>query len=275
MDNLNLVLLSGGYYRCTSEWNTEPYGKDSCYKLYFPIEGNAQICVKGKWHDLLAGNMYFINGFMLDKNHCDEYMNVYWLHFVPESQLLNMYFNNLKPVFCWESDYANTNSGDFKRIPELFENPYQKENKPLKMNNLSKICNINSLILKLISDMIEKQQADLSGISYDLYYKLEAAVEFIDGNYTKNLKLEHMAQKVFLNPEYFLRLFKKCFKMTPNEYVAMKRLNEACRLLTGTNISIREISENIGYCNQFYFSKVFSRYFHKTPLEYRSKKLSP
>ena len=275
MDNLNLVLLSGGYYHCTSGWNAAPYGTDSCYKLYFPVEGNAQICVNGTWHELQSGNAYFINGFMLDKNRCNEYMNVYWLHFVPESQLVNMHLSKLSPVYCWESDYTAKIHTDFKQIPELFENPYQKENQPLKLADFSKICNINALILKLISQMTEQQQVDLYGIPYDLYYKLKPAVDFIDSNYNTNLKLEQMAQNVFLNPSYFLRLFKKCFKMTPNEYIAMKRLNEACRLLTRTNISIREIAENAGYCNQFYFSKVFKKYFHKTPMEYRYKRLSP
>lgn len=275
MDNLNLVLLSGGYHHCTSGWNAKPYGKDSCYKLYFPVEGNAQICVNETWYDLLAGNVYFINGFKLDKNRCAEYMNVYWVHFIPESQLLNMYLNKLNPVYSWGNNYAEKSCADFKQIPELFENPYQKENQPSKLASFSKICNINALILKLVSDMIEKQQVELSDLSYDLYYKLEAAVDFIDGNYNKGLKLEQIAQKVYLNPSYFLRLFKKCFKMTPNEYITMKKLNEACRLLTRTNMPIREIADNTGFCNQFYFSKVFRSFYHKTPLEYRSKRLSP
>lgn len=275
MDNLNLVLLSGGYNNCTSDWNSEPYGKESFYKLYFPVEGNAEICVNGTWYDLLAGNVYFINGFLLDKYRCVDYMNVYWLHFIPDSQLLSMHLNKLKPVYCWENDYAAKYRTDFKQIPELFENTYERENPSLKLADFSKICNINALILKFISHMTEKQQVNLWGTPYDLYSKLEAAVDFIDGNYNKPLKLEQIAQKVFLNSSYFLRLFKKCFKMTPMEYVATKRLNEACRLLSRTNMSIREISETTGYCNQFYFSKVFRSYFHKTPLEYRFKRLSP
>lgn len=109
--------------------------------------------------------------------------------------------------------------------------------------------------MKLVSHMTAEQHTDLYGIPYDLYYKLKAAVDFIDGNYNKNLSLEEMAQKVFLNPSYFLCLFKKCFKMTPNVYLSTKRLNEACRLLARTNMSIREIAESTGFCNQFYFPR--------------------
>lgn len=275
MDNLNMVLLSGGYHHCTSGWNAEPYGKDSCYKLYLPVEGSARICVNETWHDLKAGNIYFINGFMLDKNRCDDFMDVFWLHFVPESQLVSMHLNKLEPVYCWDNDYAAKHSADFRQVPELFENPHQSENRPLEATEFSKLCNINALILKLVSHMTAEQDKDLHAIPYDLYYKLKAAVDFIDNYYYKNLSLEEMAQKVFLNPSYFLRLFKKCFKMTPNAYLTTKRLNEACRLLARTSVSIREIAESTGFCNQFYFSKVFKGYFHKTPLEYRYKRLSP
>lgn len=275
MENLNLVLLSGGYYHCTSAWNAEPFGKEHCYKLYFPVEDSACIFSDGQWHPLHAGNAYFINGFMLDKYRCDEYMKVYWLHFIPESQFLSIYLNNLKPVYCWSKEELSTVHIDYKRIPSLFDNPYSSDNRLLEISSLSLTCYINSMVLHLLSDMSEKQESDLLNVSYDLYFKLEAAIEYIKNNYEKNLKLEEMAQKCFLHPIYFQRLFKKCFKITPNNYLTMVRLQEACRILLKTDMPIKDIAQNTGFCNQFYFSKVFKSHFRKTPLEFRNSKLSP
>lgn len=275
MDNLNMVLLSGGYYRCTPDWNAEPKGADSCYKLYFPIEGDAEVCIDETWYRLDAGNAYYINGYKLDKHRCNDYMDVYWLHFVPESHLVSMHINKLEPFFCWKGFRPEVSSADFMQIPRLFEDPDKKENRLVNHIDFSSICKVNSLILKFISQMTDSQQVNFYSHEFDLFDKLKAAVDFIDSNFTKGLMLEEMAQKVYLNPSYFLRLFKKCFKMTPNEYITAKRLNEACRLLARTNLTIREISESLGYCNQFYFSKIFSRYFQRTPLQYRNKKQSP
>lgn len=275
MQNLNLVLLSGGCNECTPAWNEDPSGKGNCYKIYFLVEGSSRIYADGEWYQLKEGNAYFINGFSLDKQRCDHYMKVYWLHFIPESQFLSMYFNNLKPVYCWEQGNALLSQVDYKKIPFLFDNQYTGDSNFLEMSSLSQICYINSMVLGLISDMVERQNSDFNTLSYPLYLKLKPALEFINNNFRHNLTLEVISQKTFLNPIYFSRLFKQCFKLTPNRYLNIIRLNEACRLLIQTDLSILEISENIGFCNQFYFSKVFKHHFRKTPLEFRNTKLSP
>lgn len=275
MDNLNLLLVSGGYFCCTPEWNAEPYGSENCYKLYFPVEGECRIDVGGEWYELTAGNAYFINGFMLDRNRCEHFMKVFWIHFIPESQLLRMYLGNLKPVFCWKQDSAPYQSFDYTKIALLFDAPDKREKKLLETASLSLAFYVHSMILRLISDMSEAQPIEPDSTSFDLFFKLEPALHYINSHYHQRLTLADMAQKTFLNPVYFLRLFKRCFKTTPNRYITLKRLQEACKLLMKTDMSIQEISERTGFCNQFYFSKVFKSHFRKTPLDYRRTKLSP
>ncbi len=275
MDNLNVVLLSGGHYRCTPEWNFDPFGRDNCYKLYFPVAGGARIFIDSRWTELSEGNAYFINGFVLDRQRCENMMEVYWLHFIPESQLFGMYLNNFPPVYRWERGNPLLESIDFGRIPFLFDKPNTRDNSLIDAASFSLTCYINSVVLMLISDMAGKQNLAFDEISYGVYFKLKPAIDYINGNYRQNLKLEDIAQKSFLNHIYFLRLFKKCFKITPGRYINMLRFNEACRLLMKTEMSILEISEQTGFCNQFYFSKAFKSHFHKTPMEYRKTKLSP
>lgn len=275
MENLNLVLLSGGLFVCTPEWNAEPFGKDSCFKIYFPVEGSAFVMIGGTWHKLHAGHAYFLNGFLLDKYRCEDLMKVYWLHFIPESQYLSMQLNSMQPLYSWSKEEFLPICGDYGKIPLLFDNPYMRDNNLAEMSSFSLTCRIHAMILHLISDMAERQSTWIGKHSHDLYAKLEPAIRFINENYAQNLKLEDIAQKAFLNPIYFLRLFKKCFKITPNHYLNMIRLQEACRLLMKTNLSIREIAVSTGFCNQFYFSKVFKSHFRKTPLEYRYTGFSP
>lgn len=275
MQNLNLVLLSGGYHECSPAWNEDPLGKGNYYKLYFPVAGNARVFVENEWYEFIAGNVYFINGFLLDKQRCDTFMNVYWLHFIPESQFLSMCFNNLKPVYCWEKGDPVLASIEFEKIPFLFDASYSIDSNLIEKPSLALSCNMNAIILLLVSNMIMNQSSESQDVSYPLYIKLNPALEYINLHYKTDLKLEEISRKSFLNPIYFSRLFKKCFKMTPAQYIIMIRLNEACRLLTQTDMSILEISENIGFCNQFYFSKVFKHHFRKTPSGYRITKFSP
>ncbi|MHB8962316.1 MAG: helix-turn-helix domain-containing protein [Saccharofermentanales bacterium] len=275
MQDKNLIMMSGGYHQCTPAWNEDPQRKGNCYKLYFPVEGSGRICVDGIWYELMAGNAYFINGFLLDKQRCDDFMNIYWLHFVPESQYLGMYLNNLKPVFLWAKDDPILPSIDFTKIPFLFDDSNSPDSTMAAIPSLSISCYINSVILLLISDMMHRQPSEFKEYYYSLYTRLSPAIDYISNNYRNEIRLEDISSQTFLNPVYFSRLFKKCFKMTPVQYMNRIRLNEACRLLTQTGQSILEISENTGFCNQFYFSKVFRHHFRKTPTEYRNTKFSP
>lgn len=275
MQDLNLVLLSGGYHECTPQWNDDPLGKGNYYKIYFPVKGGARVYIDGQWHELIEGNAYYINGLLLDKQRCDDIMNVYWIHFLPESQFLCMYFNNLRPFHCWEKGHPLLKLIDYKKIPLLFENSFSESSVLLDSPSFALSCHVNAIILMLLSDMILQEPSNSLETSYPLYTKLKPALDYINENYRDDLKLIVISKKSFLNPIYFSRLFKKCFKMAPIHYMNTIRLNEACRLLSRTDLSILEISEMTGFCNQFYFSKVFKLHFRKTPSEYRITKLSP
>jgi AraC-like DNA-binding protein len=43
IDDFNLVLLSGGFYRCDATWSKPATGIDQCYKVYFPVSGAAYL----------------------------------------------------------------------------------------------------------------------------------------------------------------------------------------------------------------------------------------
>lgn len=49
------------------------------------------------------------------------------------------------------------------------------------------------------------------------------------------------------------------------------RLQEACRLLLGTAMSIKEIAFRLNYGDASYFSNMFRRNLGMTPLEYRNR----
>jgi AraC-like DNA-binding protein len=46
-------------------------------------------------------------------------------------------------------------------------------------------------------------------------------------------------------------------------------MKQAIHLLTNTDLSLKEISFNLGFCSAFYFSKLFKEKVGRTPGEYR------
>ena len=52
-------------------------------------------------------------------------------------------------------------------------------------------------------------------------------------------------------------------------YVTKLKMDKSILLLKNTDTHIKEIATQLGYCNEFYFSKTFKKVVGFTPTEYR------
>ena len=57
--------------------------------------------------------------------------------------------------------------------------------------------------------------------------------------------------------------------MSISGYIIFKRIDEAKKLLTSTNIPVSVVSARVGYDNFAYFTKIFKDKTGMTPNEYR------
>ena len=78
-----------------------------------------------------------------------------------------------------------------------------------------------------------------------------------------------IAQRLNYSASYISRIFTRSTGITPVEYISLRRMEAAAKLLTESSINIMEISERVGYRNSNYFSKVFRKTFGCQPTEYR------
>ena len=57
--------------------------------------------------------------------------------------------------------------------------------------------------------------------------------------------------------------------MSIHAYINNLVLSEAMMLLMDTNMSVFAISKKFGFCDQFYFTRIFTKKFGVSPLQYR------
>lgn len=93
--------------------------------------------------------------------------------------------------------------------------------------------------------------------------------DYIHEHYGEKITLEFAASYVFMSPAHFSKLFKKSTGKNFVDYLAEYRIEKAKQLLVGSALMIYQISEQVGYSNFNYFSKVFKRYTGMTPKDYR------
>ncbi|MDA3812156.1 MAG: AraC family transcriptional regulator [Spirochaetaceae bacterium] len=102
---------------------------------------------------------------------------------------------------------------------------------------------------------------------------IKQACLFIEENYHREISLEDTARFCNLSTFYFSKIFKEHKKQNFINYLTEIRINEAKRLLKEGNLSMKEISESIGYRVTNYFTRVFKRVLNISPTDFRNNKM--
>lgn len=98
---------------------------------------------------------------------------------------------------------------------------------------------------------------------------LAPAVKYIYLHVNERLSVSHMAALCGISRSYFSKLFVKEHLCTLAQYVNRIRVEQGMELLRAGALSVREVSERLGFEDCGYFIKVFKRFTGMTPLEYR------
>ena len=98
---------------------------------------------------------------------------------------------------------------------------------------------------------------------------IKKACKFIEEHLAEDFGLEALAQELGVSPYHLSRLFKEEKGENFINYVTSLRLEKAKKLLGNPSLIIKEISTEVGYNDQNYFTKLFKQKFGLTPTEYR------
>ncbi len=97
---------------------------------------------------------------------------------------------------------------------------------------------------------------------------MRAATDYIKNHFNERLTLDEIASYVGLNRCHFAREFKRLMGITPVNYINMLRCETAMKMLRGGKYTVGEIQLRCGFDNASYFTKVFKKYFGKTPVSF-------
>ncbi|MBM7651124.1 helix-turn-helix domain-containing protein [Neobacillus cucumis] len=100
---------------------------------------------------------------------------------------------------------------------------------------------------------------------------IDTAKTWITDNLGNNITIDKIAKKVHMNPTYFCEYFKNQTGETVLDFVTKARIEKAKELLLSTDFKIYDISQQVGYNDTKYFSKLFRKYFGEVPSKYKEK----
>lgn len=94
-------------------------------------------------------------------------------------------------------------------------------------------------------------------------------IVFLKAYYKQKLSVNDIATALNISYRTLSRKFKDETGITISEKLEQIRINEARRLLLETNKTMLQIAEEVGYENEFYFSRVFKKHEYLSPTSYR------
>ncbi|MFF2093045.1 ABC transporter substrate-binding protein [Paenibacillus sp. NPDC058174] len=106
----------------------------------------------------------------------------------------------------------------------------------------------------------------------DIEERLKQAIHYMQSHYREEIRVDKLASLADLHPTYFSQLFKRRLGKTPVSFLTHLRVNKAKEMMLQTGRSIREIAQDVGYSDEFYFSRRFKEISGYPPALFASSK---
>ena len=103
------------------------------------------------------------------------------------------------------------------------------------------------------------------------YDPVRKAVTYLNDHYAENVTVDGLARIAHYSPAQFRRLFRTLMQMSPSDYIANVRVNEAKTLLATTDRRIADIAADCGFFDHAHFIRTFKGIVGVTPARYRRR----
>ena len=96
--------------------------------------------------------------------------------------------------------------------------------------------------------------------------------DYLVQNYNMDINLNLIAGSMHYSPSYLTRIFQQQYQMSPLKFITQMRLSQAKHYLShNPELSVKQVSEMIGYQDQGYFSRLFKKNTGVSPLDWRNQ----
>ena len=130
----------------------------------------------------------------------------------------------------------------------------------------------DALASSFLIDFLRDYEEEIEVVhDIDINRQVDYIKGYIDNNYQEDMKLEDLSNMAYMNKFHLIAEFKQAYRVTPIEYLILKRIEISKGLLISTNHSMETIADIVGFNSQSYFNQVFRKKVGLTPSQFRRK----
>jgi len=254
-ERCNMSVSCDGYVVTDGSWHQAPI-QSPWSRLYYIMDGRGVFTCGGKEIRIEPGYVYFAPSGA-----------TYGFEGKPSLTKLFFHVNLIMPdgydLFFASGDKIvrfKRSKSDMERMLEWY-----------RSDNSIKQVLLEAELWRTVSDAAEELlKIDERKTAYS--ETVNSAIEYIRKNLSANLKAGVVADAVFCSVGNLNDRFCKEIGTTVARYIDDLLMFEARKMLASGNKSVGEVSTALGYCDQFYFSRCFTKHFSITPREYKKLK---
>lgn len=243
-DSLRLKLLTCGHAVVDSTWQGR-VKNSACSRLYFVLSGT--LCINdleisaGQCLLLPAGSSYVYG--------CSSHMEHVYIHLQLLGQDMLDILRSCKDPLV--GTFLEQEAAACRRL----------------LSGSDAVCCLlaQQTVLSSVIRLLEESRTDLQNREYSPQIRL--AMEYIAGHLSLQLTLAQIAEISFLAPSTLTRNFRRETGMSVGQYIDEMVMFRAEQLLR-QRVALRCISEELGFCDQFYLSRRFKEKYGITPSKY-------
>ncbi len=216
------------------------------HRIYLITEGTASFKLSNSTKIKMEKNkLYLVSPFLIQSSEINANNSHFYLHFKSDN-------TSIDPFEYYAIDLcANANENDVFYFKEIFKY-YNKD-------DIQSQLKTKAYFALLLSKFFTNSHPN------SVNTKLFPIIKYINENITNKITSKQLAEKFGYNDAYFSSMFSKAFNISVTKYITNKKIIYARQLLANKNASIKEISDNLGFANEFYFNRVFKKIAGVTP----------
>jgi len=259
----DLYLTDIGYYpQARHHFRERQKGIDQTILIY-NVEGSGNIR-SGSQETKLPDDHFFIipegvpHAYSADT---EDPWSIYWIHFAG-TKAKHLAKPGLQPMPVTRSNNSRVNERIdlFNEIFYILERGFSFENLEYTSQSLPRLIASFTYLAQYRSI---NEQFSKDPVSQSINFMLE--------NISRKFRLDELANEVKLSASHYSRIFLARTGHSPIDYFIQLKIQRACRLLDRNVQSIVEVAREIGFEDQFYFSRQFKKVMGISPREYRKR----
>lgn len=251
-----------------------------CLEISFIRSGTGRYYIEDKVYDVGPGDIIIINNIEphfleVGKEGMHQPVLLFEPSLVWSNSSRTFDYDYLNPFFERGTDFSNKLDSSNLLANEVrdsfleIQQEYQKRQEGYQLMIKARLLMILSCLLRYFRDS-DKTDSNASNKRLHLM-RLEEVMKYINENYTRDIRLDEVAAKIFVTPQYFSSFFKKVTGVNFLDYLNNLRINHAIRLLGETDRKITHIAMECGFNNTNHFNATFKKLTGKTPSLFRLK----